>query len=245
MRPDYVATSNTTTLRTRGPVASHELDDAEKMPGRRRYSRGSVVLDVSSATASPTILVTKNLQAVTPPSGDSASALSWAHGIPLQPLALEGDSETARALSEIWSAPIEVVADDIANALADGEDDHLEDGYSSVLERKLSRLLVTGGTAAVFELANSLRRERHSGEVVKVACKTLGLLRYTPTAEARLEVLTSLLKSENPAVRDAAALGLALLDDKRAIPAVRQAVARERIASLRSDLQDILEQLSS
>jgi hypothetical protein len=252
MTLDYVASPNTTTLGSRWPIVGHELNDAEQTMGRHRYPRRRVVIDVSSETASPNILETGNIQEVTPPGGDTASALSRTYSscflsmpASFQLQRLDVSSWTTRALSEFLSSPVVDVGDDIAEVLAAGEDEYLEDGYSSVLEGKLSRLLATQGNVAVCELANHLRQERHSGEVAKVACMTLGLLGHPDTAEARLEALTSLLTSENPAVRDAAALGLALLDDKRAIPALRQAVSRERIASLQSDLQDILDQLSS
>ena len=65
------------------------------------------------------------------------------------------------------------------------------------------------------------------------------------TRDARRLVLEWLLSHDSHYIRDAAGLGLALMDDPRSISAVATAIANEDIPELQADLQLVLTQLEN
>ena len=62
--------------------------------------------------------------------------------------------------------------------------------------------------------------------------------------EKRREVLTGMLRHGKPAVRDAAGLGLAALDDPGTLPAVKEALDTEPEEWVRKGLRQVAEQLA-
>jgi hypothetical protein len=80
-------------------------------------------------------------------------------------------------------------------------------------------------------------------EVASEALRWLGRMEDTKSYSKRLWLLERGLASPSPIIRDGAALGLASLDDRHAIPYLRLAVEREELDELRFNLGQVLDQL--
>lgn len=118
-----------------------------------------------------------------------------------------------------------------------------EDGAESDFSQKLVSFIWRHGNVAVNLLGELAASQAVSNEVMSEALRWVGRINDSRTRWARLQLLGRLLSSQSSKVRDGAALGLASLDDPRAIPYLQQAIQREGIEDLRSDLELVLTQL--
>jgi hypothetical protein len=94
-------------------------------------------------------------------------------------------------------------------------------------------------------LEQRLKLRDISPRVLVELAYTLGQIRDNATTEWRLATLVDFMNSPAPSVKDAGAVGLAYLDDKRAVPYLREAIEREPTASFREDLRAVMEQLTA
>lgn len=104
------------------------------------------------------------------------------------------------------------------------------------LEKDLGALLLQGGNIVLHSIDLILKERRVDGEVASDALRLLGKFRHSATGAARLRLLTKHLDHPSRWVRDGAALGLASLEEKSALPALRAAVLKEQIPDLKSDI---------
>jgi hypothetical protein len=82
-------------------------------------------------------------------------------------------------------------------------------------------------------------------EVASEALVWLARIKDTESYESRRLLLIKALLSPSSQVRDGASLGLALLNDRAAIPWARLAVQWERNNELKNDMSKVLSQLES
>jgi HEAT repeats len=118
-----------------------------------------------------------------------------------------------------------------------------EDGVSNAFSEGIDYIVKVFGIEGVEALEVSLVSTDNVSCVAE-ALRTLGLIDDAKTAERRLRTLVKLLKHSSAIVRDAAAIGLAYLDDHRAIPAINEAIETEPLSFLRRDMEAIREQLA-
>ena len=137
------------------------------------------------------------------------------------------------------------IAESFRCLLMSGKNEIFEDGMESEFSRGLMDFIKKYGNDALAELAYFIVYEKVSMEVAAEALRWLGLMNHPLSYHSRLWLLERSLRSRFARVRDGAALGLAFLDDPHAIPYLRQAIAREPIAELRGDMQQVLAQLES
>ena len=119
------------------------------------------------------------------------------------------------------------------------------DGMESVLSEGLSMLIETYGDIAVSAVEHVLGLYYDRAEIVGESLRQLGQIEDPQTHRSRLTALVAHLDSSDPRVRDAANLGLAALDDPKAIKALKYALERESSPQLRSNLELVLVQLQS
>jgi hypothetical protein len=131
----------------------------------------------------------------------------------------------------------------VEEAFQAAADEAWQPGVASAFSRTLLALVKDDGDAAVAALERFVMNGRADPDLVAEALRWLGHLEHEPTHDARLRLLLGCLKSPSSQVRDAAGLGLALLDDPAALPALREAVEHEASPDLRHDLQQAVEQL--
>jgi hypothetical protein len=118
--------------------------------------------------------------------------------------------------------------------------DELEDGMTGVLGAKIARLVERYRSAAVVALDQIISSGKVPPEAASHALRWLGRMKDAKSHDARLQLLVKSLQSSSPVIRDGAALGLAILDDTRAISALRRTIEQERFPGLRCDMQQVL-----
>ena len=115
----------------------------------------------------------------------------------------------------------------------------MESGFS----RDLVSLIKTYGDVAVEAIAGLTLSAEIDSEVMGEALHRLGSIDHPQTQLSRLELLFQCLESPSADVRDGAVVGIAFLDNLRAIPFLKQSIQQEKHAGLRADMQQVIEQL--
>ena len=133
---------------------------------------------------------------------------------------------------------------DLRNLFSKAKEEVFEDGIESAFSRDLEAYIMTHGSGGVNELAR-LCKETIGSDAVAEALRYLGQMDDRNTRSSRFRLLTRCLWHSSPVVRDAAAVGLALLEDKAAIPYLRQVAEQEDYAELREDLYRVIQLLGS
>ncbi|SRR6266566_1909286 len=131
---------------------------------------------------------------------------------------------------------------DLERLFESAREELFEDGMESDFSRKLMFLILRYRHDALSEMALLLESTQVSSEVSAEALRWIGRLRDPQSQPHRLWLLERSLGNPNPAVRDAAIVGLAALDDRRARKYVAAALATESLPELQEDLIQLLEQ---
>lgn len=144
---------------------------------------------------------------------------------------------------ETSTAPptIRTVKDEMKELFYKEWEDAFEDESEFALT--LTSLILKHGEPAIDVLMGIVFYERVNKELASQALELLGKIADPESYQRRLWLLESGLFSDSARIRDAASLGLASLDDPRAIPYLRRAILEEPSDELRMDLEQILEQL--
>lgn len=119
----------------------------------------------------------------------------------------------------------------------------LENGMESPFSRGLVTLLLKYRKLAVSAVGRLVNDSRVSDEVSWEALRWMGRIEDPVTYYDRLQLLEQSLDCPRIRLRDAAALGLASMNDPRAIGSLQRAVERETYAELRDDMSKVLAQL--
>ena len=98
-------------------------------------------------------------------------------------------------------------------------------------------------TSEMTKIKALILQENANSEDVYDAMRWLGHAHDLSTHKERLNLLQQGLCYPSVRVRDGAALGLASLDDPRAISSLKQAIGCERVGELKTDMIQVLEQL--
>lgn len=131
----------------------------------------------------------------------------------------------------------------VKGVLEAARDERFEDGMESSISRTLVPLVERYQTELAESLFYWLVPGRASPRVTAESLRWLGDMDHAPSHNWRRRLLERCLEAPSVAVRDAAGVGLASMDDPQAIPAVKDAIAREPSAELRQCLQQVLAQL--
>lgn len=128
---------------------------------------------------------------------------------------------------------------------ARAKDEDFEDGVESAFATDLGRIVREYRVTAVEALATLIVSERGNAAVASEALRWIARIEDPESYAFRLWLLERSLLSSSSRVRDAAALGIASLDDPHAIPQLRTAINAEQCVELRQDMEQVLEQLES
>ncbi len=130
------------------------------------------------------------------------------------------------------------------NVLVEGaRDEYFEDGVESNLSAGLRILFRNYAESFARILDERLKKSDIGPWILTAVLHTIGNIDDDATRDWRLATLVGHLKAPSPLIRDAAAVGLSYLDDKRAIPYLREAIARETNKDFQEDLSSVVEQL--
>lgn len=122
---------------------------------------------------------------------------------------------------------------------------HFEDGMESKFSKELMSVIETYGNDALISIAWLVKNEKMDAEVVSEALRWIGYMDHGPTRNTRRGLLEKCLSSTSARVRDGAALGLAFLDDHRAIASLQKAIKKEKCSELKENLKQVLVQLEN
>lgn len=153
----------------------------------------------------------------------------------------EAGSETAVFCTE--SQRHQVVEDQMKEYFNTFANYHFEDGMDSEFSRGLEQIIRTAGTRIIRDLAAVILNKETSAAVASEVLIVLGRIDDPETAGHRRWCLEGALSSGSARIRYSAAMGLAILDDADAIPALELAIKDEQIEPLRRELEDILADL--
>ena len=149
-------------------------------------------------------------------------------------------------VAESATSPSETIATiqrEVFSSLVEVQAEELEDGMTVSLAEKIVSLLRRYGEIAIMAMNPIISSERLAPEVISHTLRWLGRLKHPESFRFRLSLLKRGLLSSSPIVRDGAALGLAALGSRQAIPALHASIGRERLRGLRRDMQQALKEL--
>lgn len=160
------------------------------------------------------------------------------------------DIEAATTASDVTfevttSATDRAITRALSSLLAVAREERFEDGVDSNLSVGLRVLFRNHSTEFVRVLEDQLDKRAPSVRILTEVLHTLGDIEDYATRDWRFATLVRFLRSSSPLIRDAAAIGLSYLDDKRAAPFLRAAIERESSKEFREDLRAITEQLGT
>lgn len=124
-------------------------------------------------------------------------------------------------------------------------DEEFEDGFESLFSRSLVNFIEEYGKKALEVLTPIFINEQINPETIAEALRWIGRIEHQPTHSDRLQLLEQCLFCSSPDIRDGAALGIASMNDLRAITSLRVAIQKEFISELREDMRQVLYQLES
>ena len=125
----------------------------------------------------------------------------------------------------------------------DASNEVFHDGMESRFIAALTVTILRFGRAAVLSVDEMLETTSVNVEVTGELLRGLGMIEDRSTHDERLALLTNQLKSEDARIRDAASLGLAALEDPRAIPALEAALKVETNLFVRPEFESAIEEL--
>ena len=120
-----------------------------------------------------------------------------------------------------------------------------EDGMESAFSRKLSYFVKRYSEDALEAITCLIVHEKVDPEIAGEALRWLGRVDHAESYEYRRWLLERSLSLSSTRVRDGAILGLASMDDRRAIPYLKIAIKKEQCSELKADMESVLEQLES
>lgn len=109
--------------------------------------------------------------------------------------------------------------------------------------RKLRVDLIIGGEIVAKKMLNLIKSGRIQTEISEEICEALGLINYPNSHKHSVYVLAGLLTHKSATIRDSAAMALAVLNNKLAIPALIQAMSTEKRQSLKRRYESVVEQI--
>jgi hypothetical protein len=130
----------------------------------------------------------------------------------------------------------------VDQALASAADEHFEDGMETSFSRTIQVLVRTSPDSVLGHLIRLVHGAERPN-VLSEALRWIGDMRDADSHDQRRTFLEAALLSPASEVRDGAALALSFLGDREALAALREAVARERLPELQTDLALVVRDL--
>ena len=124
-------------------------------------------------------------------------------------------------------------------------DEQFEAGIESDFSRELQRTYAYNPAAVLQSLRARLTNNSASPAILTEILQWASRQETIAIRAFVVDLLSAGLRHTSPLVRDAAASGLAYLEESAAIPQLRQAIEREDIPELREDLEDLVHSLEA
>ena len=124
-------------------------------------------------------------------------------------------------------------------------DEQFEVGIEGGFSRELQRIYAYNPAAVLQSLRARLTNNSASPAILTEILQWASRQEAIAVRALVVALLSSGLQHTSPLVRDAAASGLAYLEESAAIPHLRQAIEREDTPELREDLEDLVHSLEA
>lgn len=121
--------------------------------------------------------------------------------------------------------------------------ENLEDGMENRMSQALHVFIAEYSVIGIQRLAIRLKSEHMNQGVAADIVRVLGQIKHDRTYHNRLHIAECLLYSQSPMARDAGALALGDMADRRSIPALERAIKEEPVHGLKADMQAILDEM--
>lgn len=145
--------------------------------------------------------------------------------------------------STVYLAPPDALRIEMEALFESAKAQYFEDGMHTPFSRQLLEIVQQHGRAATEVIADLIVRGQADEEVASEALRWLGLMGRDGTHEYRLWLLENCLLCRSVKVRHGAVLGLAFLDDPRAVVHLQHAAQRESRKWLRERMERVINQL--
>ena len=122
-------------------------------------------------------------------------------------------------------------------------EENIEDGMDSETASQINHFISYNSVPGVQRLATRLTSDYTNAGVAADIVRVLGKIVHKDSHYERLWIAERLLQSESPLARDASAVALEELMDLNAVTVLQDAVARESIPELKSDIEMALQEL--
>ncbi len=150
--------------------------------------------------------------------------------------AREDNSTSQQRIPETLEKAIAVLFDS-------ADEEYFEYGYESQFAESLEMFIQRYGITGIEVIQQHIFFEDVNTDVAIEALHTLGRVQHMPSHSERLVLLLRCLFASSARIRCGAALGLAYLDDPKAVSFLQRALEQETSKSAQTCLQRVLEQL--
>ena len=154
-----------------------------------------------------------------------------------------GSSKTV--LWEQQEAREALIRREMQNIFSAGASELFQDGEESEFSTRLLALISGEGVRVISVLQGLILNERTSAKVASEALRWLAEVENAASYNARRELLEKCLNAKSSKIRDGALIGLASLNDRRSVVALREAINVEHISLLRGCMSRVMRQLES
>lgn len=144
---------------------------------------------------------------------------------------------------EVSAELLTVAADILKDAASVASDDGFEDGVPNRFYEELLDFVHDHGAPAVHALAQTMTRQ--SEEVQEWLLRYLAEVQTPDSNNERFDLIRKALQSPSPNLRHAAAMALATMGARAAIPDLKNAIERERWQGVRKGMESALRFLTS
>lgn len=121
-----------------------------------------------------------------------------------------------------------------------------DESFESGIDNNLSvglRAIYLRHPYVLLKVLSTQLRDADSESILIESLRTLGSINHPATQKVRVSLIAHFLNHPSAIVRDASALALSFLDERGAIPYLKRAIERERLQSIRTDMQSIIDEL--
>ena len=154
-------------------------------------------------------------------------------------LLIEAKEQSGATTEPSRTPAISTLTTTLDRIMTAAEHEDFEVGMCSEFETKLRDFVGEYGERAITALHGRLQRGVGIAVILE-ALTALGRMRHSASRDARLKTLAAFLQHRQAATRDAAVQGLLDIEDERARPLLRQALAAESNDLLRKSFAEAL-----
>ena len=135
------------------------------------------------------------------------------------------------------------IGEEIIKLFNESKEQFFEDGIETQFSKELTEFILKYGNKAVDILSGLFEYGKVSPESIDESLRWIGKIRHEDSYLYRKWLVERCLFHPNPKVRDAASIGISMMDDPKSIPSLKKATEKETIKEIKEDMESVLAQL--